>query len=106
MSRNNETLTLAALPLAQRARVVRVRGAGPMADRLRELGFTPGTEVVFLRRAPLGDPLLFRLRGTDLSLRRSEAACIDITLGAGALPDGNAPLEGSAAADGNTPESA
>ncbi|TAH37186.1 MAG: ferrous iron transport protein A [Planctomycetota bacterium] len=80
MSRNNSPLTLADLPRLRRGRVLRVDGGGALADRLRELGFAPDTEVVFLRRAPLGDPLLFRLRGTDLSLRRSEAARVVITL--------------------------
>lgn len=59
-------------------RVVRVVGEGPAADRLRELGFTGGTEVQFVRAAPLGDPLCFRLRGTELCLRSQEADMVEV----------------------------
>ncbi len=43
---------------------------------LLELGFTPGTEIMVVRVAPLGDPLTVRLRGYQLSLRRREADAI------------------------------
>ncbi|KAA3611618.1 MAG: ferrous iron transport protein A [Planctomycetota bacterium] len=70
--------SLAELPRHARARVLRVQGNGLAADRLRELGFCPGTEVRMERRAPLGDPVVFRLRGTLLCLRRTEARRIAI----------------------------
>ena len=70
--------SLADLPLQGMGRVVRVHGNGPWSDRLRELGFCPGTEVRLDRRAPLGDPLLFTLRGSQLSLRRGEAVRIEV----------------------------
>jgi ferrous iron transport protein A len=44
-----------------------------VASRLREMGVLPGTEVTFVRMAPLGDPLEIYLRGYSLSLRQSEA---------------------------------
>ncbi len=44
-----------------------------IANRLREMGLLPGTTIVFVRRAPLGDPIEIRLRGYSLSLRKSEA---------------------------------
>ena len=70
--------TLAGLDRGGRCRVVRVDGEGHAADRLRELGFTCGTEVLFVRAAPLGDPLCFRLRGTELCLRRTEAVMVRV----------------------------
>jgi len=72
--------TLADLPLQGQGRVIGVLGNGSTADRLKELGFCPGTKVRFERRAPLGDPLVFHLRGTRLCLRRTEAARIQIEL--------------------------
>ena len=45
-------------------------------EHLLELGFTPGTEIVVLRVAPLGDPMTVRVRGYQLSLRRREAEAI------------------------------
>ncbi len=48
--------------------------------RLLDLGFVPGTRVRVLRRAPLGDPTLYELRGTRLCLRRSEAERVRVRL--------------------------
>lgn len=45
----------------------------PEGRRLMDLGFVPGTRVSVVRRAPLRDPIEFRLRGTLFCLRRTEA---------------------------------
>jgi ferrous iron transport protein A len=47
--------------------------------RLREMGVVPGTTIQLVRRAPLGDPIEISLRGSLLSLRRSEAELIEVT---------------------------
>lgn len=44
--------------------------------RLMEMGLLPGTEIRFIRQAPMGDPLEIEVKGYNLSLRRSEAAAI------------------------------
>jgi len=41
----------------------------PSRDRLRNLGFVPGTEIRVLRRAPFGGPIEFELRGFRICLR-------------------------------------
>ena len=46
--------------------------------RLLDLGFLPGTPVHAIRRAPLGDPSVYELRGYRLCLRRSEARRIRV----------------------------
>lgn len=46
--------------------------------RLMEIGFTPGQEVTLLAKSPFADPLAISVRGTIISLRRSEAECIKI----------------------------
>jgi ferrous iron transport protein A len=57
--------------------VARVEGASPLvARRLADLGFVPGTRVTALRKAPLGDPASFRVRGTTICLRRAEARAV------------------------------
>lgn len=48
------------------------------ARRLFELGLLPGTRVRVVRRAPLGDPIELRLRNYSLSIRREEAALIEV----------------------------
>jgi ferrous iron transport protein A len=49
--------------------------------RLQDLGFTAGTTVEVLRRAPLRDPVLYRLRGYDVGLRRAQAAHVVVRAG-------------------------
>lgn len=57
----------------------RARRAHDVRVRLEALGFVEGTRVEILRRAPLGDPTEYALRGTRISLRRTEAALIHAT---------------------------
>jgi len=64
--------------------VVEVAGDGPIAQRLRDLGLLPGTAVRALRRAPLGDPVEYELRGYRLCLRRTEASRVTVRPGTGA----------------------
>ncbi|MCX4241161.1 FeoA family protein [Paraliomyxa miuraensis] len=64
----------------RKADVVGVDGPGDMAVRLLEMGFVPGTRVELVKVAPLGDPLELRVRGYHLSLRRAEAAYVQVTL--------------------------
>ena len=44
--------------------------------RLRDLGFTAGTPVTCVRRAPLGSPVVYRIGETDLCLRRPLAELV------------------------------
>ena len=46
-------------------------------QRLSSLGFTPNTEVLKLRRAPLGDPCVYELMGYQICLRNREASFIE-----------------------------
>lgn len=68
----------AELEVGQTGRVVRVVGADEISRRILEMGVTPGVEIRRLGAAPLGDPLEFELRGYRLSLRKNEAAHIEI----------------------------
>ena len=42
------------------------------------MGVTPGAEIVMRKVAPLGDPMEVTLRGYELTLRKSEAACVEV----------------------------
>ena len=72
--------SLAELAIGGRANVSAVVGSDEVAIRLLEMGLTPGTEVSVVGSAPLGDPLELELRGYRLSVRRSEAARVEIDL--------------------------
>jgi len=45
-----------------------------------DMGLVAGVDVMLLKRAPLGDPLEYKLRGYHLSLRKSEAQTIQVDL--------------------------
>lgn len=47
-----------------------------VARRLTDLGFAPGASVRTLRVAPLGSPVIYRVQGTEIILRRRDAAAI------------------------------
>lgn len=74
-------MDLSQLRHGEHARIVAVGGSGAFRRRLLELGFLPGTRVERAGRAPLGDPLAFRIRHAVLSLRRSEAALVTVERG-------------------------
>jgi ferrous iron transport protein A len=67
---------LSTIPLNQPVRIERLDGPKRDCDRLLDLGFTPGEVVSITHVAPLGDPLVIRVRGALLALRKREAAWI------------------------------
>lgn len=71
---------LAQLAPGERARIVGMipEASAVLAGRLRQLGFRPASEVEVIRRAPLGDPTIYRVQNTELCLRRREARLIEI----------------------------
>jgi Fe2+ transport system protein FeoA len=70
--------SLAQLSLGQSARVIQLSSSGKIAQRLLEMGVTPGVEIRFIGSAPLGDPLEYELRGYRLCMRRTEAEHIEV----------------------------
>jgi ferrous iron transport protein A len=66
------------LVIGDRARVVRVTGADDISVRLMEMGLTPGVTIELLGVAPMGDPIELELRGYRLSIRKSEAARVEV----------------------------
>ncbi|MEW4571473.1 FeoA family protein [Tautonia sp. JC769] len=69
---------LSDLSLGESASVINVDATGDVGMRALEMGVIPGTVVKLVAVAPLGDPLMFELRGYRLSLRRAEAASIEV----------------------------
>ena len=72
--------SLADIPLGRAATVVTVDGARAFRRRLLEMGLVPGTTIKVVTVAPLGDPLRIELRGGQWSIRRAEAALIQVAL--------------------------
>lgn len=76
------SVTMADLRPGQRAHVVSY-GTGVAASttrRLVDLGIVPGVEVVMVRRAPLHDPVIFRVADYEIALRRAESRAIHVEL--------------------------
>lgn len=69
---------LGSLRVGETAEVVAVEGEGPIAVRLLEMGFVPGSRVAVVKAAPFGDPLELRLRGYHVSLRKAEASRVQV----------------------------
>jgi ferrous iron transport protein A len=67
---------LTAVALNKSVRIERLDGPHQDCARLLDLGFTPGEEISVTQWAPLGDPLVVRVRGALLALRKREAAWI------------------------------
>ncbi|MBI2431264.1 MAG: ferrous iron transport protein A [Candidatus Hydrogenedentes bacterium] len=72
------TCTLDQLKRHDRGVVSNLRGIGNIQQRLLEMGVSDGAEVEVLRFAPLGDPMEIAVRGFHLTLRKSEAALVEI----------------------------
>ncbi len=72
--------TAAEMTIGDHARVTQVVGDDDVSLRLLEMGLTPGAEISLRGTAPFGDPVEIELRGYRLSLRRSEAARIEIEI--------------------------
>lgn len=70
--------TLNELGIGETSKVVRLNGEGAVKRRMMDMGLTKGTEVTVRKVAPLGDPIELTVRGYELSIRKSEAATIEI----------------------------
>jgi ferrous iron transport protein A len=68
--------SLAQLAVGASAVVREFPRSGPAFIRLREMGLLPGTTVTLVRIAPMGDPIEIKVRGYNLTLRKSEAEFI------------------------------
>jgi Fe2+ transport system protein FeoA len=60
----------------EKGTVVKLTVPGPLRRRLLDMGITPGTEIIFNKVAPLGDPVEIRLRGYKLAIRKTEAEAV------------------------------
>lgn len=72
-------MTLDAITQGQDAIIASVDCVEPsLRKHILDMGLTPGTEVTFVKCAPMGDPMEVRLRGYELTLRKEDAAHIKV----------------------------
>ncbi|MBO6060704.1 MAG: ferrous iron transport protein A [Clostridia bacterium] len=70
--------TLKEVPIGETAVVVRLHGEGAVRRRIMDMGVTKGVEIYVRKVAPLGDPLEVNVRGYELSIRKADAAMIEV----------------------------
>ena len=71
--------TLKEVKVGQSCTVAKLTGTGAVKRRIMDMGLTKGTAVHVKKVAPLGDPIELTVRGYELSIRKDEAASIEVT---------------------------
>ena len=71
---------LSELSIGEKGRVLKVNGEGAIRRRLFDMGVTPGADVYFRKKAPLGDPIEISIRGYELTLRKAEASFVEVEI--------------------------
>ena len=71
-------MRLSELSTGDKGIIVKVMGRGAFRKRIIEMGFIKGKEVLVIQNAPLKDPIHYRVMGYDVSLRREDAAMIEV----------------------------
>jgi ferrous iron transport protein A len=62
----------------EKGKVVKVWGEGSIRRRLVDMGFVTGSDVQVERVAPMGDPVEIKIKGYHLTLRKEEAANVEV----------------------------
>lgn len=70
--------TLKNVRVGGNATVVKLHGEGAVRRRIMDMGVTKGANVYVRKVAPLGDPIEITVRGYELSVRKSDAAMIEV----------------------------
>ncbi|MBF1072491.1 MAG: ferrous iron transport protein A [Solobacterium sp.] len=70
--------TLKEVTIGSSAKVLKLHGEGAVKRRIMDMGITKGVEVYVRKVAPLGDPIEVTVRGYELSIRKDDAAMIEV----------------------------
>ena len=70
--------TLRQAKVGQTVKVVKLHGEGAVKRRIMDMGITKGVEVYVRKVAPLGDPIEVTVRGYELSIRKADAAMVEV----------------------------
>ena len=71
-------MKLSDLRTGEKGIIVKVMGRGAFRKRIIEMGFIKGKEVTVIQNAPLKDPIHYKIMDYDVSLRRNDAALIEV----------------------------
>ena len=70
--------TLRDVNIGETTKVVKLHGEGAVKRRIMDMGITKNVEIFVRKVAPLGDPIEITVRGYELSLRKADAAMIEV----------------------------
>ena len=70
--------TLKDVKVGESAVVKKLHGEGPVKRRIMDMGITKGTVLLVRKVAPLGDPMERNVRNYELSVRKADAAMIEV----------------------------
>jgi len=73
-------MKLSELKKNQRAKILSVGGEGALRQHFIDMGVIPGVEINYVKAAPMGDPIQYRIWGYELSLRLDDADKIEIEM--------------------------
>lgn len=71
-------MTLKDVKIGSTVTVIRLTGRGAVKRRIMDMGITKGVSIYVRKVAPLGDPVEVTVRGYELSLRKEDAAMIEV----------------------------
>ena len=71
-------MNLKEVKVVDTVKVVKLTGQGATKRRIMDMGITKGVEIYVRKVAPLGDPVEVTVRGYELSLRKADAAMIEV----------------------------
>ena len=71
-------MTLREVPVHTTVKVVKINGEGAFRRRIMDMGITKNSVIYVRKVAPLGDPVEINVRGYELSIRKEEAAVVEV----------------------------
>ncbi len=76
----SDTMTLDQIAVGGEVKITKVGGEGELRCRLLDMGLIPKTVVKVQKVAPMGDPIEIHLRGYELTIRKEDAAKIEVVV--------------------------
>ena len=73
-------MTIKDLKIGESGKITTVGGEGALRQHFLDMGMIPGVVVTLVKYAPMGDPLELKIFGYELTLRKADAAQIQVEL--------------------------
>ena len=70
--------TLNQVKVGETVKVTKIAGEGASQSRIMDMGISQGVEIYVRKVAPLGDPVEITVRNYELSVRKADAAIIEV----------------------------